>query len=41
MQQAPGDGSNLVEESPRVLSFRGGDGASDLQEPQMTVHLFG
>jgi hypothetical protein len=41
MQKAPGDGSDLVEELPRLLSFRDGNGASDLQEPQVAVHLFG
>ena len=41
MQQAPGHGSDLVEELTGVLSFRGGDGASDLQESQVAIHLFG
>ena len=41
MQQAPGDGSDLVEELPCLLSFPSGDGASDLQDPQVAIHLFG
>jgi hypothetical protein len=41
MQQTPGDGSHLVEQLPCVLSFRGGDGASDLRESQVAIHLFG
>jgi hypothetical protein len=41
MQQTPGDGSNLVKELPCVLSFRGGNGASGLQEPQVAIQLFG
>ena len=30
MQQAPGHGSDVVEELPCLLSFLGGDGASNL-----------
>jgi hypothetical protein len=41
MQQTPGQGSDLVEELTGLLSFLSGDGTSDLQEPQMAVHLFG
>jgi hypothetical protein len=41
MQQTPGHGSDFVEESPRMLSFRGGDGTSDLQDPEVAIHLFG
>jgi hypothetical protein len=41
MQQTPGHGADLVEKRSCVLSFQGGDGASDLQEPQVAIHLFG
>jgi hypothetical protein len=41
VKKAPGDGSDLIEESPCVLRFRSGNGASDLQEPQVAIHFFG
>jgi hypothetical protein len=41
MKQAPGHGTDLVEELPSALSFRDGNGASDLQELQVAIHLFG
>ena len=41
VEKAPDHGSHLVEQLPCLLSFRDGNGASDLQEPQVAIHLFG
>jgi hypothetical protein len=41
VEKTPGHGSDLVKKLSGTLSFRYGDGASDLQEPQVAIHLFG